>query len=218
MDYNSRGKRTENTLLQTHFTELPFNTWFRWGPWSRPGAGSAWPRFPASQPRHSGEGSHRALKNVDWNYEPPGLAVPGQAIRVGGIRQDRGRAIRHRRQGRLFPCGVRRGGGVRRSQRRHRSGHGAPLPCVCMRERERESAWWTHTGGGKALAFKPPSMQPGDCHSRNRLFTRVELTRCMGAVWYSCSGTGTTRVWGLGATGCGRQTPPSTSCATTPSA
>jgi hypothetical protein len=26
------------------------------------------------------------------------------------------------------------------------------------REREREWAWWAHTGGGNALAFKPPPM------------------------------------------------------------
>jgi hypothetical protein len=28
------------------------------------------------------------------------------------------------------------------------------------RERERERTWWAHTGGGNALAFKPPSMRP----------------------------------------------------------
>jgi hypothetical protein len=34
--------------------------------------------------------------------------------------------------------------------------------CGAERERERERAWWAHTRGGKALAFKQPPMRPGD--------------------------------------------------------
>ena len=33
--------------------------------------------------------------------------------------------------------------------------------CKRERERERERTWWTHTGGGNALAFKQPRMRQG---------------------------------------------------------
>jgi hypothetical protein len=40
---------------------------------------------------------------------------------------------------------------VRNILHRMRTVRALPLP-----EREREWTWWTHTGGGNALAFKPP--------------------------------------------------------------
>jgi hypothetical protein len=40
--------------------------------------------------------------------------------------------------------------------------HPSTVYCEREREREREWPWWAHTGGGNALAFKPPPMRPGD--------------------------------------------------------
>ena len=34
------------------------------------------------------------------------------------------------------------------------------IKCATPTPREREWTWWAHTGGGKALAFKQPTMRP----------------------------------------------------------
>jgi hypothetical protein len=62
--------------------------------------------------------------------------------------------------------------------------------CPLPRERERERTWWTHTGGGNALAFKPNPMRSTrwchdnlnnipyyaiQCYSRLGVMTRLHL-------------------------------------------